>query len=222
MDTISSLKEVKSILISQPEPESGRSPFYDLAKEFNLKVDFRPFIYVEGVEAKEFRKSKVYIDQHSTVIFTSRNAIEHYFRLAEEMRIKVSESTKYICQNEAIALYLQKFVQYRKRKVFYGNGTLEKLIELLVKQKEKTDGPFLLPCSDARDQGTIDLLTESGVEFTEAIMFKTVISDLSDLRDIKYDILVFFSPSGIASLFQNFPDFTQDETRIAVFGNKTA
>ncbi len=215
-------KEVKSILISQPEPENGRSPFIDLGKDYNLKVDFRPFIYVDGVEVKEFRKFRVYIDQYSSVIFTSRNAIEHYFRLLEELRLKISEKTKYICRNEAIALYLQKYTQYRKRKVFFGNGSMSKMIEIINKQQEKSEGAYLLPCSDVRDQGTIDLLTEAGIDFTEAIMFKTVISDLSDLRDIKYDILVFFSPSGIASLFQNFPDFEQGETRIAVFGNKTA
>lgn len=222
MGTTSSLKAVKSILISQPAPENGKSPFLDLATEFNLKVDFRPFIHVEGVVAKDFRKSKIYIDQYPCVIFTSRNAIEHYFRLSEEMRVKVSENTKYFCISEAIALYLQKFIQYRKRKVFFGDGKIPKLIEILIKHKDKTDGKFLLPCSDVRDQGTIDLLTKANIDFSEAIMFKTVASDLSDLRDIKYDVLAFFSPTGIVSLFKNFPDFVQDETRIAVFGNTTA
>lgn len=217
-----SLKEVKSILISQPFPENGKSPFLDLANEFNLKVDFRPFIYVEGVIAKDFRKSKIYIDQYPCVIFTSRNAIEHYFRLCEEMRVKVSEETKYFCISEAIALYLQKFIQYRKRKVFFGDGKIPKLIEILIKHKDKTDGKFLLPCSDLRDQGMIDLLTKSNVDFSEAVMFRTVTSDLSDLSDVKYDILVFFSPTGIISLFKNFPDFVQNDTRIAVFGNTTA
>lgn len=217
-----SLKEVKSILISQPFPENGKSPFLDLATEFNLKIDFRPFIHIEGVIAKDFRKSKIYIDQYPCVIFTSRNAIEHYFRLCEEMRVKVSEDTKYFCISEAIALYLQKFIQYRKRKVFFGDGKMPKLIEILIKHKDKTDGKFLLPCSDVRDQGTIDLLSKSNIDFSEAVMFRTVASDLSDLSDVKYDILAFFSPSGILSLFKNFPDFVQDETRIAVFGNTTA
>lgn len=217
-----SLKEVKSILISQPFPENGKSPFLDLANEYNLKVDFRPFIHVEGVVAKDFRKSKIYIDQYPCVIFTSRNAIEHYFRLCEEMRVKVSEETKYFCISEAIALYLQKFIQYRKRKVFFGDGKMPKLLEILIKHKDKTDGKFLLPCSDVRDQGIIDLLNKSNIDFSEAVMFRTVASDLSDLSDVKYDILAFFSPSGIGSLFKNFPDFVQDETRIAVFGNTTA
>ncbi len=222
MDTTASHKVVKSVLISQPFPENGKSPFLDLAAEYQLKIDFRPFIHVEGVVAKDFRKSKIYIDQYPCVIFTSRNAIEHYFRLSEEMRVKVSENTKYFCISEAIALYLQKFIQYRKRKVFFGDGKMPKLIEILLKQKDKTDGRFLLPCSDVRDQGTIDLLTKSNIDFSEAVMFRTVASDLSDLSDVKYDILVFFSPTGIVSLFKNFPDFVQGETRIAVFGNTTA
>lgn len=218
----SSIKAVKSILISQRAPENGKSPFLDLISEFDMKVDFRPFIYVEGINCKEFRKSKVYIDQFPCVIFTSRNAIEQYFRLSEEMRVKISDNTKYFCISEAIALYLQKFIQYRKRKVFFGDGKIPKLIEILLKHKDKTDGKFLLPCSDVRDQGLIDILTKANIDFSEATMFKTVASDLSDLRDIKYDILVFFSPTGILSLFKNFPDFVQDETRIAVFGNTTA
>lgn len=218
----SSLKSVKSLLISQPAPENGRSPFIDLATEYDLKVDFRQFIYVEGVNSKDFRKFKVYIDQFPCVIFTSRNAIEQYFRISEEMRIKINDNTKYFCISEAIALYLQKFIQYRKRKVFFGDGKIPKLLEILTKHKDKTDGKFLLPCSDVRDQGLIDILTKANIDFSEATMFKTVASDLSDLRDIKYDVLVFFSPTGILSLFKNFPDFVQGDTRIAVFGNTTA
>ncbi|MCO5231293.1 MAG: uroporphyrinogen-III synthase [Chitinophagales bacterium] len=219
---VNTLKEVKSVLISQPAPENGKSPFWDLATECGVKVDFRQFIYVDGVVAKDFRKSRIYIDQYSSVIFTSKNAIEHYFRLCEEMRVKVSEDTKYFCISEAIALYLQKYIQYRKRKVFFGDGKITKLVETLVKHKDKTEGKFLLPCSDVRDQGIIDLLTNANIDFSEAIMFRTLASDLSDLSDVKYDILVFFSPTGIGSLFKNFPDFVQEETRIAVFGNTTA
>lgn len=216
-----SYKAVNSILVSQPKPELGKSPFLDIATEFGIKVDFRPFIHVEGVPAKDFRKSKVYIEQYPCVILTSRNAIENYFRLCEEMRVKISEETKYFCIGEAIALYLQKFIQYRKRKVFFGDGKLPKLIEVISKHKDKTDGKFLLPCSDVRDQGTIDTLKNANINFDEAVMFKTVMSDLSDLADIKYDMLVFFSPTGIASLFKNFPDFVQEETRIAAFGATT-
>ncbi len=214
-------KPVKSILISQPKPENGKSPFLDLATEFKMKVDFRPFIHVAGVEAKDFRKSKVYIDQVKCVILTSRNAIENYFRLCEEMRIKVAEDTKYFCISEAIALYLQKFIQYRKRKVFFGDGKLPKLIEVILKHKDKTDGNFLLPCSDVRDQNMIDLLRKANISFEEAVMFRTVVSDLSDLKEVKYDMLAFFSPMGITSLFQNFPDFEQGATRIAAFGATT-
>jgi uroporphyrinogen-III synthase len=215
------LKPVKSILISQPQPENGKSPFLDLAQEFKIKVDFRPFIHVEGVEAKEFRKAKVYIDQYKCVILTSRNAIENYFRLCEEMRIKVAEDTKYFCISEAIALYLQKFIHYRKRKVFYGDGKLPRLIEVILKHKDKTDGNFLLPCSDLRDQNIIDTLKKAELQFEEAVMFRTVASDLSDLKEVKYDMLAFFSPSSIMSLYKNFPDFTQDNTRIAAFGTTT-
>ena len=222
MSTTTSIKTVKSILISQPAPANGKSPYIDLAEEFSLKVDFRRFIHVEGVTAKEFRKDKIYIEQYPCVIFTSRKAIEHYFGLSEELRVKISEETKYFCISEAIALYLQKYIQYRKRKVFFGDGKIPKLIEILIKHKEKTDGKFLLPCSDVRDQGFIDLLIEANISFTEAVMYRTVMSDLSDLRDIKYDILAFFSPTGIASLYKNFPDFVQNDTRIAVFGNTTA
>jgi uroporphyrinogen-III synthase len=216
-----SQKPVKSILLSQPKPENGKSPFLDLAAEYKIKVDFRPFIHVAGVDAKEFRKSKVYIDQVKCVILTSRNAIEHYFRLCEEMRIKVAEDTKYFCISEAIALYLQKYIQYRKRKVFFGDGKLPKLIEVIQKHKDKTDGKFLLPCSDVRDQNMIELLKSANISFEEAVMYRTVVSDLSDLKEVKYDMLAFFSPMGITSLFQNFPDFEQGATRIAAFGVTT-
>jgi len=214
-------RPVRSILISQPQPENGKSPFLDIATEFKIKVDFRPFIHVAGVEAKDFRKSKVYIDQVKCVILTSRNAIENYFRLCEEMRIKVAEDIKYFCISEAIALYLQKYIQYRKRKVFFGDGKLPKLIEVILKHKDKTDGKFLLPCSDVRDQNMIDLLKNANIDFEEAVMFRTVVSDLSDLKEVKYDMLAFFSPMAITSLFQNFPDFEQGPTRIAAFGATT-
>lgn len=221
-NTISLLKPVKSILISQPAPENGKSPFVDLGSDYNLKVDFRPFIHVEGVGSKEFRRQRVYIEEFNAVILTSKIAVDHFFSMSEEMRVKISEKTKYFCLNETIALYLQKFIQYRKRRVFIGDGKFEKLVELIHKQEDKSKCKYLLPCSDARDQRTIDLFTEAKIDFSEAIMYKTVVSDLSDLRDIKYDILVFFSPSGIVSLFDNFPDFVQGETRIAVYGNTTA
>lgn len=214
------LKPVKSILISQPKPESGKSPYIDLASEFKIKLDWRPFTHVEGVKAADFRKDKVYIEQYSCVIFTSRFAVEQYFRICEELRIKIKEDNKYFCINEAIALYLQKFINYRKRKVFFGDGKLPKLMELILKQKES--GKFLLPCSDVRDKALAETLAKYEIPYSEAVIYKTVASDLSDLSDVKYDMLVFFNPSAIDSLYTNFPKFTQEETRLAIFGNTTA
>lgn len=214
------LKPVKSILISQPKPELGKSPYIDLAQHFKIKLDWRPFTHVEGIKAADFRKQKIYIEQYSCVVFTSRIAIEQYFRICEELRIKISEDNKYFCTNEAIALYLQKFIQYRKRKVFYGDGRLPKLMEVIVKHKE--DGSFLLPCSNVRDKALIEAFAKYNIQCTEAFIYNTVASDLSDLSDVKYDMLIFFNPSAIDSLYTNFPKFKQDETRLAIFGNTTA
>ena len=214
------LKPVKSILISQPKPELGKSPYIDLTEQFKIKLDWRPFTHVEGVKAADFRKDKVYIDQYSCIIFTSRFAVEQYFRICEELRIKIKEDNKYFCLNEAIALYLQKFINYRKRKVFFGDGKLPKLMELILKHKE--DGKFLLPCSDVRDKAMAESLIKNQITYSEAVIYKTIASDLSDLSDVKYDMLVFFNPSAIESLYTNFPKFTQGETRLAIFGNTTA
>lgn len=218
--TAKPLKAVKSILVSQPEPDNGKSPYYTIRDEFKIKVDFRPFIHVEDVPAKEFRKERIYLDDYSAVILTSRNAIEHYFRMHEELRLRVSQETKYFCKSEAIALYLQKFIQYRKRKIFFGDGKYPKLLQIISKHKDKEK--FLLPCTDVHDDKFPQELSEAGVDFQEAVLYKTVVSDLSDLSDVKYDILVFFSPSSIESLYINFPDFEQGETRIAGWGRKTA
>jgi uroporphyrinogen-III synthase len=213
-------RPVKSILISQPNPESGKSPYIELASQFKIKLDWRPFTHVEGVSAAEFRKQKVYIEQYHCIIFTSRTAIEQYFRICEEMRVKISEENKYFCISEATALYLQKFIQYRKRKVFYGDGKPNKLMEVILKHKE--DGQFLLPSSSTKDKALNDALNQYEIPFKEAIIYETVASDLSDLSDVKYDMLVFFNPSAIESLYINFPDFVQDKTRLAIFGNTTA
>lgn len=218
--TVKPLKAVKSILVSQPEPENGKSAFYTLRDDFNIKVDFRPFIHVEGVPAKDFRKDRIHPEEFSAVILTSRNAIEHYFRIHEELRLRVSQETKYFCKSEAIALYLQKFIQYRKRKIFFGDGSNLKLAQLAAKHKDKET--FLLPCSDVADGNFASLLADHKITVQEAVIYRTVVSDLSDLSDIKYDMIVFFSPSGVESLYINFPDFSQDETRIAAWGNKTA
>ncbi len=210
-------KRVKTILISQPKPE--RSPYYNLEKKYGIKIDFRPFIHVEGVPEKEFRKNRIRPDDYSAVIFTSKNGIEHFFRMCEDMRIKMSQDTKYFCLTEAVARYLQKFIIYRKRKVFVGKRVIEDLANYFKKHKGEK---FLLPCSNLGSVPVVKFLEEGGYDFREAMMYRTVSSDLSDLRDIFYDILVFFSPLGIQSLYENFPDFKQNDTRIAVYGNSTS
>jgi uroporphyrinogen-III synthase len=209
-------KRVKSILVSQPKPE--RSPYYDLEKKYNLQIDWRPFIHVEGLEAKEFRKQRIRPDEFTAVIFTAKNAVDHFFRVCEDMRITMSQDTKYFCLTEAIANYLQKFIIYRKRKVFFGKRNIEDLATALKKNK---DEKFLLPCSNLGAKDVSAYLTELKLNWQDAMMYKTVSSDLSDLSDVTYDILVFFSPLGIISLYENFPDFKQNDTRLAVFGNST-
>jgi len=210
------LMKVKSILVSQPKPE--RSPFFDLGEKYKLKIDFRPFIHVEDVTEKEFRKTRIRPEEFKTVIFSSRNSIEHFFRISEEMRVKISPDTRYFCLSEAVANYLQKFIVYRKRKVFVGKRSIQDLGNALNKYKTEK---FLLPCSNLGSKPIVKYLTENNFDFQEAMMYRTVASDLSDLRDITYDVLVFFSPLGIESLYENFPQFKQNETRIAVYGKST-
>ncbi|MEN8121438.1 MAG: uroporphyrinogen-III synthase [Bacteroidota bacterium] len=211
--------KIKRILVSQPKPENEKSPFFDLAKKNDLTVDFRPFIHVEGVLAKEFRMQKVNILDHTAVIFTSRTAVDHFFRIAKEMKVSIPESMKYFCITEAIAFYLQKYIVYRKRKIFYGKGKFDDLIDILQKHN---DSDFLVPLADTHKQEIPRKLKKHKMRFSKAIFYKTVSSDLSDLADVNYDILVFYSPSGIKSLFHNFPDFEQNNTKIASFGNTTA
>ncbi|MCF6241444.1 MAG: uroporphyrinogen-III synthase [Bacteroidales bacterium] len=211
--------KIKRILVSQPKPANDKSPFYDLAKKNNLTVDFRPFIHVEGITVKEFRKQKVNILEHTAVIFTSRTAVDHFFRIAKEMKISIPESMKYFCITESIAFYLQKYIVYRKRKIFYGRGKFDDLIDVLMKHKEEK---FLVPLSDSHKQEIPRKLKKFKLDFTKAIFYRTVSSDLSDLADVNYDILVFYSPSGIKSLLHNFPDFKQNDTKIASFGTNTA
>ncbi len=209
-------KKVKTILVSQPKPE--RSPYYELEKKYGLQIDWRPFIHVEPVLAKEFRKFRIRPDEYTVIIFTSKYAVDHFFRLCDEMRIKMSQDTKYFCVTEAIANYLQKFIVYRKRKVFAGNKSIEDLASSLKKHRNEK---FLLPCNNLGSQDVTSYLKTLGIEYQDALMYRTVSSDLSDLSDVTYDMLVFFSPQGIESLFDNFPHFKQNETRIAVFGNST-
>lgn len=209
-------KRVKSILISQPKPE--RSPYYELEKKYGLQIDWRPFIQVEGVPSKEFRKQRIRPDEYSAIIFTAKNAIDHFFRICEDMRIVMPQDTKYFCLTEAIANYLQKFIIYRKRKVSVGKRTIQDLNTALKKNK---DEKFLLPCNNLGAKQVSEYLTELGLNWKDALMYRTVSSDLSDLSDVTYDILVFFSPLGISSLYENFPDFKQNDTRLAVFGSST-
>jgi uroporphyrinogen-III synthase len=210
--------KVKTILVSQPEPKIENSPYFDLQQKQRVKIDFRPFIHVEGVPAKEIRHQKIDLNNYTAIILTSRNAVDHFFRIAEEMRFKVPDTMKYFCQSEAVAYYLQKYVVYRKRKIYVGKRTFAELSPLIKKYK---DEKFLLPNTDKVKPAVPEILNDLGIDWKQATFYKTVVSDLSDLANVSYDVLVFFSPSGIESLFQNFPDFKQNETRIAVFGNTT-
>jgi len=210
---------IKSILVSQPKPEGEKSPYYDLAEKYKLKIDFRQFIKVEGVDAKDFRAQKVNLQDHTAIILTSKVAVDHFFRIAEETRFEVPDTMKYFCITEAVALYLQKYVAYRKRKIFFGKQTIDELAEIMKKHKEEK---FLLPCTDILRDNIPDTLEKQLLPFTKVILYRTVAADLSDLEDVYYDMLVFFSPGGIESLFKNFPDFKQNETAIAAFGPTTA
>ncbi len=211
--------KIKKILVSQPKPETAKSPYFDLAEKNNIQVDFRPFIQVEGVSAKEFRQTRVQILEQTAVIFTSRTAIDHFFSISAELRLTIPDTMKYFCISEATAFYLQKYIVYRKRKIFYGTGKFSDLIDVMKKHK---DEKFLLPMSQVNQPEITSLLDKAGYNYTKAVIYKMVSSDLSDLKDVNYDILVFFSPSGIQSLMQNFPQFEQSETKIACFGPTTA
>jgi uroporphyrinogen-III synthase len=211
--------KVKSILVTQPKPETDKSPYADLAKKYSLKIDFREFIHVEGVPSQDFRQQRVNISEYTAVILTSRNAVDHFFRICSEMRVTVPDTLKYFCISESTAYYLQKYVQYRKRKIFHGKATFNDLIEIIRKHKEDK---FLYPCTDVHKEDIPEILDKHKINYTKAVLYRTVCSDLSDLADVYYDILVFFSPSGITSLFKNFPKFKQNKTRIAAFGPATA
>lgn len=211
--------KVKSILVSQPEPNNESSPYFEISKKRKVKIDFRQFIHVRGETAREVRKQKIDFNKFTAVILTSRNAIDHFFRLAEEMRFHIPDAMKYFCQSEAIAYYLQKYIVYRKRKIFIGEKNFEDLVPILTKHKEEK---YLLPASDALNDEIPLLLDQANLNWKKGTFYHTVCSDLSDLKDVKYDLLIFFSPSGIKSLFENFPDFKQEDTRISVFGETTS
>ena len=213
---------IKKILVSQPKPTGEKSPYFDLAARFNLDLVFRPFIKVEGLTSKEFRQQKVSILDYTAVVFTSRHAIDNYFTLAKEMRITIPEDMKYFCITETIALYIQKYVQYRKRKVFYGStGKIDDLIPSMVKHKNEK---YLVPLSDVHNDTLKDLLDSKKLTHKECVMYRTVSNDFTqeEVDTFDYDMLVFFSPSGVDSLKKNFPNFEQGEIAIATFGPTTA
>lgn len=212
------MDKVKSILVSQPRPEGDKSPYFDLAAKHNLKIDFRPFIQVEGVDVKDFRAQRVNVLEHSAIIFTSKNSADHFFRICEEARITVPESMKYFCVTEAIAFYLQNYVVFRKRKVFSGKSDFASLVDVIRKHKGEN---YYLPCSDQIKPEVPQLLDKYNIRYTRSEIYRTVSSNLSDLADVNYDVLAFYSPWGIRSLFENFPDFAQNKTRIAAFGTAT-
>jgi len=210
---------INTILVSQPKPEGKKSPYFDLAEKYGLKIDFRSFIHVEGIDAQEFRSQKIDLVDHTAIILTSKTAVDHYFRIAEEMRFEVPDSMKYFCISEAVAYYLQKYVAYRKRKIFFGKQTIVDLVDVLKKHKKEN---FLLPCTDRLRDRIPTTLEENDLRFSKAVLYRTVASDLSDLEDVYYDMLVFYSPGGIESLLKNFPKFKQNKTVIAAFGPTTA
>lgn len=212
--------KINSILVSQPEPtELEKSPYGELARKYKLDIDFKKFIKVEGIQASDFRKDKVYIQDHTAVIFTSRNAVDHFFRIAKDMRVEIPDTMKYFCISEATAFYLQKYVQYRKRKIFNGRQRFEDLVEII---RKHNDEKYLLPCSDIHKMSLPNLLDRHKIKYSKAIIYRTVAADLTDVDIGKYDLLVFFSPAGVQSLFKNFPKFEQNSTLIGAFGPTTA
>lgn len=213
---------IKKILVSQPKPSSEKSPYYDIASRFDVEMVFRPFIKVEGVTAKEFRQQKVNILDYSAIVFTSRHAIDHFFTLSKELRVNIPEDMKYFCVTETIALYIQKYVQYRKRKVFFGNtGKIDDLLPLMIKHKQEK---YLVPMSDVHNDSVKLMMDAKKLQHQECVMYRTVSNDFTEeeIKNFDYDMLIFFSPSGIESLLKNFPDFKQDNIAIATFGPATA
>lgn len=210
--------KIKKVLVSQPKPASEKSPYFDIAEKYGVNIEFRPFIKVEGLTSKEFRQQKISIPEYTAVIFTARTAIDHFFRLCEELRVNIPDTMKYFCVTESVALYLQKYIVYRKRKIFFGNsGKIDDLVPALVKHSGEK---FIFPVSDVHtDTGILD---NNKINYTKAVMYRTVSNDFAPDEKFDYDMLVFFSPSGINSLLKNFPDFEQKEIKIGCFGPTTA
>jgi len=210
--------KIRKVLVSQPEPTNPKSPYFELAKKYNLKIDFKQFIQVEGVSAKDFQQQKINLTSFSAIIFTSKIAIDHYFRICEELRITVPDTMKYFCITENVAFYLQKYIVYRKRKVFHGKACFEDLIDVIIKHKEEK---FFVPLSDTHKSDIPELLAKNKIKHTIGTMYRTISRDF-DCKELDYDLLVFFSPSGIKSLKENFPTFVQGDVKIAAFGPTTA
>ena len=210
--------KIRKVLVSQPEPNNPKSPYFELAKKHNLKIDFKQFIRIEGISAKDFRQQKINLVDFTAVIFTSKTSIDHYFRICDEMRITVPDTMKYFCITENVAFYLQKYIVYRKRKIFHGNANFEDLIDVIVKHR---DEHFFVPLSDPHKTDIPELLTKNNIRYTIGTMYKTISSGF-ETQELDYDILVFYSPSGIKSLKENFPAFRQGEVKIAAFGPTTA
>jgi len=212
--------KIKKILVSQPRPTTEKSPYFDISDKYNVKIDFRPFIKVEPIFAKEFRTQRVTILDHTAIIFNARHGIDHFFRLCEEMRVTIPETMKYFCVSESVALYLQRYIHYRKRKVFYGASG--KMADLVVIMNKHAEEKYLLITSDVQNEDTLSQLEKSKIVFDKAVMYKTVSNDFLPHEEFNYDMLLFFSPIGISSLVKNFPDFEQGEIQIGSFGASTA
>lgn len=211
---------IKKVLVSQPKPASEKSPYFEIAEKYGVKIDFRPFIKVESLTAKEFRQQKVSILDHTAVVFTSLHAIDHFFNLCTELRVTIPETMKYFCTSETISLYIQKYVQYRKRKVFFGaTGKFQDLLPLIVKHSGEK---YFIPMSDVHNDEIKNALDQNKIQHTEAVMYRTVSNDFTPEEKFDYDMLVFFSPSGIQSLLKNFPNFEQGDIAIGCFGPTTA
>lgn len=212
--------KIKNILVSQPQPTTEKSPYFDISEKYNVKIVFRPFIKVEPIYAKEFRTQRVSIPDHTAIIFNARHGIDHFFRLCEEMRITIPETMKYFCVSESVALYLQRYIHYRKRKVFFGaTGKLADLVTIINKH---TDEKYLFITSDVQNEDTMSTLEKAKITYNKAIMYKTVSNDFGPNEEFNYDMLLFFSPVGISSLLKNFPNFVQGDIQIGCFGATTS
>lgn len=218
--TVSKTPSIKKVLITQPKPEGEKSPYFDLARKHDIELHFHPFIIVEGIPSKEFRKQKIDIANYTAVIFTSRNAIDHFFRICEEMKVNISQDTKYFCITEAVALYLQKFILYRKRKVFYGaDGTNKSLFDVI--NKHKDNEKFLYPCSQSFDSDITNWLKAHNCEYATPVMYRIISNDIREVMSKGFDVICFFTPGGVKSLMENFPGYKQNGMRIGAFGANT-